>query len=317
MNQVEVQYEVKLLNWETYTALLEGCRFPLYYAPGWLHTMLDGTELLLGVYNHTKCIAVFVCQYKYGEIVNPPFCQYTGILFLDDGLSQSNKQAICQQIHLSLPKHTYFHLNFSPLFEDWLGFYWLGYKQTTRYNYVWNVAHHTTREEILQGVGLCLAKKVKQAERAGFYFDPYISTSDALDLFKRNGMRKGYCCDWDLLKKLFLEGNEQQKQIVGLRYKDGRLAIASLFIVHQSTAYLIAGGYDSKVSKRYFLNPLLLLNYVLWQGRDITYIDFEGSMIEPIAKMYQALGAKPEPYMTLKRGSHRTFSFAVRRLLRR
>lgn len=316
MHQGRVQYDVRELDWETYASLLRGRRYPLYYDPSWLHTILSDDEILFGLYRHSICVAVFICQRKYGELINPPFCQYTGVFFLDEGLSQSDKQSICQQIHASLPKHTYFHLNFSPLFVDWLGFYWLGYKQTTRYNYVWDIVHLTTREQILRGMSSYLAKKVQQAERAGFYFDSNIQISDALALFERNGGRKGYQNDWNALKKLLETKNEQPKQIVGLRSKDGQLAIASLFVVHQSTAYFIAGGHDPSVSKRYFLNSLLLLSYILWQGGDITQIDFEGSMIEPIAKMYQALGAKPQPYMTLSRGRHRTLSFVLRRLLR-
>ncbi|MDO4692511.1 MAG: hypothetical protein Q4A64_06545 [Porphyromonadaceae bacterium] len=310
-------YTAKRISAEQYETLLSGLVYPLYYEPWWLAEASRGRAFYIACFSGHTCVAVFACILSYGRLITPPFCQYSGIFFLAEGLSLYEKQVISQTIHKELPKHTYYEVNYPPSYTDWLGLRWLDYKQTTRYNYIWDISGITSREELLRSISSTLRKNLKASERAGFVYVSEVSVDEAMTLLRITADHKKYQSDFALQERLIIRSAERgEGQLVGLRTPDtGQLAMVSFFVRHQRVAYLIAEGNNRTLSGRYQLKTLILLHYILQEQESIDQIDFEGSMLEPIAKIYQALGATQQSYMTITKGNKYSLSSIGARLL--
>lgn len=298
------RYNIESLSLDDYKALLEGREYPLYFASWWLQVVMPLDEwVCLACYDAGRCLALFVARLRGGQIVTPPYCQYTGVLFLEDALTSYEKQTIIQVFHYQVPSHTYYHLNYSPDYIDWLGLYWLGYGQSTRYNYVWDVAMLQTAEDIRSAISASLRKNLKSTERAGFVYLPSVQLSDVKGILSSTASYKGYRGDLPLMLRLMHQGLVRgEAQVIGVANAMGELAMVAFWVEHQGVAYLIGEGTDRLRGGKYQLKVFMLMNYILSRRQTIRKIDFEGSMLEPIAKIYQALRADQQSYMTITKG---------------
>lgn len=302
---------VRSLSPESYATLLEGQRHPLYLTPWWLAVVLTEREALrLGCYRGERCVALYTARYTAKQIITPSYCQYTGVYYLDEGLTLYEQQCITQALHAALPSHHYYHVGFAPDYTDWLGLYWLGYRQTTRYNYVWSLAELTSEEAIRQSISSSLRKNLKATVQAGFTFLPSVSTQEALEVLAQTAAYKGYKGDIPLMRRLMDEALVRGAgRLVGIQTATGQLAMVAFWVEHQGVAYLIGEGTNRERSGRYQLKVFMLMNYILLVRSLIDTIDFEGSMLEPIAKIYQALGATQSSYMSITRGRRYSLPF--------
>lgn len=289
---------------DSYAALIEGRCYPLYFAPWWLDTVIPRGEFVsLVCYDGSHPLAVFVAHQRGRELITPTYCQYAGIYFLDDDLTPYVKQVITQVIHRELSSVVYYHLNYSPRYIDWLGLHWLGYAQTTRYNYVWDITSLLTADDILSAISSSLRKNLKATERAGFVYLSSVPLDRAELIFSSTASYKGYKSDVALMRRLMERGLERSTaRVVGIASATGELAMVAFWVEHQGVAYLIGEGTDRSVGGKYQLKVLMLTHYILSRPQTIHTIDFEGSMLEPIAKIYQALGAEQQSYMTITKG---------------
>lgn len=308
---------VESLSSEQYAELMRSRPCPLYYLPWWLQEASSRLIYLL-CSAEEEPLAVLVGELDRGRMLTPRFCQYTGILYFDPNFTAQQRQNIDRAIVAALPRHRYFHLNFPPSYIDWLAFYWQEYQQTTRYNYSWDVSEIWDRDHFLASIGTTLRKNLKASERAGFVYDPVIASAEALELFAKTSQYKGYRSDLALQARLIERSLGQGVgRLVGLRTREGELAMAAFWVEHIGCAYLIGEGCDRALSGKHQLKCLLLLHYVLERRGRIDTIDFEGSMLEPIAKIYQALGARQQPYMVVYRGRKYSFEFLIGSLRQR
>lgn len=301
-----LHYRVVSLEWAHYADLLEEREHPLYFAPWWLEVVLRSEErICLGCYDGAQCLAVFVARRLGAQIITPPYCQYAGVLFLEDSLTDYDKQRVTEAFHAYevLPRHAYYHLSYPPHYTDWLAHYWLGYRQTTRYNFVWNIAPLPTSEALRQSISRSQRKNLKATERAGFAFLPSVPLTEAERILASTAAYKGYKSDLPLMLRLIERGlTRGSAHIVGVANAEEALAMVAFWVEHQGVAYLIGEGTDRARGGKYQLKLFMLMHYIeLCRGR-IGLIDFEGSMLEPIAKIYQALGAEQHSYMSIVKG---------------
>lgn len=299
------QYKIVPIDLELYATLVEGKTYPLYFSPWWLSVIFSDQEaFLLACYDKEgMATALFVAQFLAHQIITPAYCQYAGVHYIEENLSLIEQQAITQAFHQNLPKHYYYHLGFSPDYTDWLGLYWLGYKQTTRYNYIWSIDQFTCEEDVKQSIRGSLRKNLKATIKAGFTYHTEISKEEALLMISQNALYKGYKGDFELMSRLIDESVARgQGHLVGVKNREEVLSMVAFWVEHQGVSYLLSEGTDRRLSGRYHLKILMLTNYLLSVRERIKMIDFEGSMLEPIANMYQSLGAIQTSYMTITRG---------------
>lgn len=306
-------YHVSRNEWD---ALLSEYDYPLYYASWWLEEASCGAVRYLVVYCEGQPIAILAYIYQYREILMPPYCQYTGVHYLARGLSLSQQQEAEQAMLLALPRHNFLHLHYAPSSTDFLAAYWLGYKQTLRYNYVLDLKKFSSASDFVSSIAKSLRRNYKASSRLPLVYDRLVQSDELLAFLARTAQDKGYKAQLTILKLLIqVAEREGVARLVALREPESNaLVIAALFVEHKRRAYLIAEGTDRSLASKYQLKTLLLEHYILEVFDTIDEVDFEGSMIKPIAQIYQGYRAVREPYHSIRRGYRSWFSRILCRL---
>lgn len=314
-------FNCRTIDFETYSALISKLEHRLYFAPFWLETIIqnktNASLLLLEVSTPQETVALFVAMQEAGQIITADYCQQLGICYLSSKLNLHQKQEICLSIHEALPKHDFFHLNFSAKITDWLAWHWLGYKQTTRYNYILPISEIKSTETFIASISKNSRKRIKRNIRDGFSYCNKISISEALPLIMYNADYQGYKHNEKLVKAL-IERSLANKtgDLIGIRAKNGALAKVSFLVRHQERVYNIFSGNSRNLGGQQ-LKMFLLMNYIIELDEQIKLFDFEGSMLEPVAKIAQAMGGRQEPYFTITKGSRYALPILWHKLLNR
>ncbi len=314
------KFSCESISFEQYSQLISQTKHSLYFAPWWLKTIkqhtTDGELIFYAVNLKNEAVAVFVALYKYQQIITADYCQHLGIHYLNEELSPYKQQQVCLVLHQSLPKHHYFNLNLSPNERDWLPWHWAGYSQTTRYNFVLPIDHIHSEEDFIATINRRLRRNLKASIKAGFSYVNKVDVDEALEIFLYNSDYKGYKTKPELLRALIKEGlKTNNADLVGVKNKDGQLAMVSFFVRCDDRTYFIAEGCYRNLCGKHQLKNVLLMNYILQREANITMMDFEGSMIESIAKIYQAMGAIQESYFTIIKGRRYTPYYIAHKLL--
>lgn len=309
-----MKYQARLVSPKEWDEALAQRIYPLYYCSWWLSA---SKPLLYVCYENERPVALMSCVLSLKRITTPDFCQYTGLYFLDDSLTLNSKQEVERSLFEALPRHNFLQLNYPPNTRDFLGAYWLGYRQTTRFNYVLDIRSLTDEEAFRKSISRSLRQNLKAAERKNFCYKHTLSTTQLLDVLQQNAQYKGYKSNLQTLKRLITKAIERDAaDIVGLCTENGSPAMVALFIRHQRAAYLIAEGTNRELAGKVQLKSLMLMHYIQQVKESIDFIDFEGSMIEPIARIYQALGATQQAYHRIERGHKYNLYYLIKRLLR-
>jgi lipid II:glycine glycyltransferase (peptidoglycan interpeptide bridge formation enzyme) len=243
-----------------------------------------------------------------GIIYMPPFSQTHGIWFnpaMEHPKYTSNlyqKQQICDYFIKHLPKHQYFHQSFHYSFTDWLPFYWKGYHQTTRYNYV--LFSIVEREILWNNLSGDICRNIRKAQNK-FKLDVKrdVSLEQFMDIntktYGRQG-KKSYCPD-ALRKLIEIARSRQQGDIWGAYDEEKRLHAAVFVVWQEHCAYLIASGGDPELRKSGG-NALVVWTAINDLSGRVASFDFEGSMTKGVEHFFRGFGAMQMPYYAISRG---------------
>ncbi len=314
-------FNCRTIDFNTYSTLISKVEHSLYFAPWWLETIIQNKKnsslLLLEVATPQKKVALFVAMQESGQIITADYCQHLGICYLTSNLNLYQKQEICLSIHNALPKHHFFHLNFSAKITDWLAWHWLGYKQTTRYNYILPISKIKSAESFINLISKNSRKRIKRNIRDGFTYCDNIELSEALPLIMHNAHHQGYKLNENIVKALIEKSlANKSSDLIGIRAKNGKLAKVSFLVRHQERVYNIFSG-NSRTLGGQQLKMFLLMNYIIDLDENIKLFDFEGSMLESVAKIAQAMGASQEPYFTIRKGNRYALPILWQKMLNR
>jgi hypothetical protein len=283
---------------------------PLYVRDWWLDTVCgeDNWEVLL--YESGDKIVASMPFYSpcKGIISMPAYTQTMGIWFnpeFEDKKYSKNlyrKQLIGNYFIEHLPATDYFLQNFHYSFTDWLPFYWKGYRQTTRYNYIlpdignldelWNNFSENIKRNIIK------ARKKYHLE-----IRKNISTELFMDLNRKTYERQNMKAFQSEMLEKIIETSRKRNQgdIWGAYDEQGRLH-AAIFVVFQgSCAYYIASGSDPALRKS-GAQAYLFWEVIMEISKFVVSFDLEGSMIEGIEHFFRELGATQMPYYTISKG---------------
>jgi hypothetical protein len=283
---------------------------PLYSRDWWLDCECgkDNWDVLL--YQPKEVIEAAMPFYmpEKGIIFMPPFTQTHGIWFnpaLENPKYTSNlyrKQQICDYCIAHLPKHKYFLQSFHYSFTDWLPFYWKGYHQTTRYNYIlpdisnpaklWEELNENTRRNIKKAEA-----KYQLKVRKG------IAMSDFMEVYTKTYLRqhkKPYRPE--VLKQIIETSLSRNQGVIWGAYDDrGRLHVAVFIVWQNNIAYYIAGGSDPEL-RQSGGNALLIWTAINDLSGRVASFDFEGSMVKGVEHFFRGFGALQMPYYAISKG---------------
>jgi hypothetical protein len=195
-----------------------------------------------------------------------------------------------------LPAWDYFEASFHHGITNWLPFYWRGFQQTTRYTYILDDVSDI--DKVWRGLQEGVRRNIRKARKM-LSVRTDLSVDRALDLteltFLRQGRRLGLkrslvrridmaCAPRDARRMFFAEDSQ------------GRVHAALYVVTDRNSAYYLFGGADPELRNSGAQNLLLWEAIRFACGRGVKF-DFEGSMIEPIERVFRAFGAVQVPYL--------------------
>ena len=204
-------------------------------------------------------------------------------------------------------KVSFYSQNFHSSFTNWQPFYWQNFKQTTRYSYVLKNIENT--ENIFDNIHPRYKQKIRKCENE-LTVDFNLSPKEFYNFHKNSLTEKNDEILYS--KELFLslcQAAIERKQgaIIAVRDKNNDLLSAVIFVWDENCGYnlntarkITDGSNDASV--------YMIFQVIKYLKNKTKNYDFEGSMIEGVAKRNQYFGAEQVPYFNISKNYSKLFS---------
>ncbi len=288
---------------------------PLFLQPWWLDVVCekgqwnaclatDGAGQVLGVMPYYQRR-----QWSFDTLRMPPLTPYQGawLLYpptLKPSRIHSFEKKVLEQLIGQLPKFAYYAQCHPRQLQNWLPFYWQGYRQTTRYSFVLEDLSKLGKVE--QGLDSAVRNKIRKAQRQ-------VNVEETEDIalfysintktFARQNIAVPY--SFSFFKRLDAALVKQGRRSI-LLAKDqvGQCHAAIYLIWDDRVMYNLALGADPN----YHSSGAVQL--LLWEGIQMAaqkgmQFDFEGSMMKNIESLFAAFGGKAKPYFKIFKSQSR------------
>jgi hypothetical protein len=278
--------------------------YGIFQEPWWLDAVAPGAwqslEIVRGGQIAARMPIVVSRKFGFRVIRNPPLTPTLGP-WLPTSIVNSSKHRGMEKDLLNglidqIPEWDYFEASFHHQLTNWLPFYWRGFEQTTRYTYiledtsdldrVWTGLQDTVRRNIRKARG-------ELSVRTDLPLDRLLDV--AALTFLRQGQELPF--DRDLVRRIDAACTSRDaRRMFFAEDSKGRIHAALYVVTDAASAYYLFGGADPE------LRSSGAQNFLLWEAirfasdRGIRF-DFEGSMIEPIERVFRAFGARQVPYL--------------------
>jgi len=312
-------------NKERYRKLCEERNLPLFMQAWWFDAVCmpenKQWDALLYEENGEIIGAMpyhWLSKWGFKVIVQPGFAQYNGVwIDYPKDMKLHKRYSFEKRVmnHLIDQLETldisYFSQNFHYSFLNWQPFYWRGFQQTTRYTYILkNIADIDT---VFDNIHSRYRQKIRKCEKE-LTVDFNLSPEDFYDFHKNSLSEKNDTIAYS--QQLFLPifrvvTKREQGKIIAIRNKNNELLSAVFFVWDENSGYnldtarkITDGSNDASV-------------YMIWEV--VKYLknktknyDFEGSMIEGVAKRNQYLGAEQVPYFYISKSNSSIFDLLLK-----
>lgn len=249
----------------------------------------------------------FASRRKWGlhYVLQPYFAQYLGILLRNKYDSvyknlEAHKKAI-QLIHNSLPREIrYIDLYFAPEFQYDLPLLWLGWTLRPRYTYWVDIAQGY--EAFLQGAASHVRREIKKAEQAGLRVETADNPEAVVEILKKAKPEAVRSIEPRYFTALCRNAHHYfaaGKSVCLLGY-DGDRAIAGIIYFFHGEKMIYYQGSTLPEYKNSGIMSYIIAESVRRFGAAYRYLDFDGSMIEPIERFFRGFGAYPVRYWNFR-----------------
>jgi len=215
-----------------------------------------------------------------------------------------------------LPRFDYLSYTFHPSFTNWLPFYWRGCEGTLRATYVLDLDGDV--EAVWRGMNDHRRTAIRKAQKQL----TVVADNDASRLaaavrstFARQGRSAAF--DHELLERVRRAVAAHDAGVVlSAVDADGRAHASLLLVWDAERSYYLVGGSESELLGS-GAQSLLLWEAIQRSSGRTSAFDFEGSMIEGVARFFRGFGARPQPYVQVTGSSRRlAVALAARNLVR-
>lgn len=241
---------------------------------------------------------------------NPVLFKYGGILFSNQESSTYKAESERRRIIEALLESKYlkstkgFNYTFHPKFNDFLPFFFNGYKAEPCYTYTLDLTEGNI-DSIVQKYYPRLRSKYKSALKSGYVIDFELSFDDLWNVLEHTFGKQGGKPPFNKNKlESFLEDlkKRNRQQIIGVRNKEGDLMCGAVMYYDNHTAYLPINGISDNIMPG--ANELLITTMIAESFKlGMKKFDFEGSMLKPIESFYRTFGGIKEMYLKIYRPS--------------
>jgi hypothetical protein len=267
------------------------------------HLMPNWQAVILREGEQIQAVFPFQISVKWGVqyAIQPHFSQYLGVLLENKKENkyknlEFQKKAI-QLIHEVLPSSLrYISYNFAPEFDYDLAFKWLGWEHKTNYTY-W--------VDISKGYDVFLAesashvrREAKKATQNGIEIRVENEPDKVIEILKtakpeavRNIHPHFFKALSDNSKHFF----ETQKSCCLIAYHEEKAVAGIIYFFHNNKMIYYQGS-TLPTHKNSGAMTLIITESVRLFGGQYQFLDFDGSMIEPIERFFRGFGGFPIRY---------------------
>lgn len=256
----------------------------LVYGNSWyLDIVCENWDAL--IIDNYKAVMPLPWKRKFGlkYIYHPFFSQQLGIFYKDESYNKVSE--IVKHIPLSFIKYE-LSCNYANKV--------MNLTPNPRVNYTLNI--DKSYKELQDSFSDNTKRNIKKGERNYLDIRSNITTDDFLKLKKQNNISGINHTHFDTLHELFsMLLNNNYAKIVGSFDNNGTLVGAALFVEFKNRiTYLFSASNDIGKSKRVMF---AIVNSIIKENTEQgKIIDFEGSMIEGVARFFKGFGAEIEIY---------------------
>lgn len=269
-------------------------------------------RLLAVVENDRIQAGIVIIRNRVKLYSNPLLCKYLGIMFCDmegsEYASESRRRRICEVLIPELSKYTSFNYAFHHRFSNYLSLYWSGFRATTMYTYIIDLAGRS-EEDILADMHSKQRSELKYAAKQDYEilddmkFDDFFQVN--AETYRRQGGSPPFKKDYlrHYVESLKLTGNVR---LMGIASGGEKMAVAGI-IYDSRTTSLILSGFDPEKMQR-GANEMLIWETIRFASTVSAAYDFEGSMIAPIDSFYRKFGGAHTAYERIFRDNLLNFA---------
>lgn len=276
----------------------------IYHCHPYLSNLLPGWQVVL-IEEGNQIVAAFPFKShrKWGVTyaLQPHFAQYLGMLFASKSDQvyknlEFQKKAI-QLIHEHLPSGLrYLSYHFAPEFEYDQPLIWLGWKHRMRYTY-W-VDIRKGYESFLQCCASHVRREIKKADEAGLVVRAENKPESVVEILKTAKPEAAKGIENQFFEALCSNSRhyfESQQSCCLLAY-DGEKPVAGIIYFFFKNKMIYYQGSTLPAYKNSGAMSKIIAEGVRLFGSKYEYLDFDGSMIEPIERFFRGFGAFPVRY---------------------
>jgi hypothetical protein len=297
---------------------------PVQFRPWWLDAVCangewdvclatDGSGAILGVlpYYLTK-------QFGFSMLRQPPLTTYGGpwLNYPEGAKARPQKRLdfekkVFDELIRQLPRTAFFQQNFHPDLQNWLPFYWAGFRQTTRYTYIFNDL--SDLEKTKAGFKNTLRTDLKKAEQAAEICREDTAAELLFRLhtmsFQRKNRRPPY--SFEIFHQLYSALSAHQQCAIFIardRISDTPHAGLLLAFDERRASVLITGS--DPVFKTHSAVWALFWKAMEFCSERSLSLDLEGSMERDIERGFRAFGAALTPYHQIWKAGNQVLNWA-------
>lgn len=300
-----------MTNKEIYKKLCDEYPIPLFSQYWWMDIVCKkGIWDVFLFCENDKVLAsmpyMLLKKWSFKYILQPPLTQTNGIwINYPEKLTTEEKYRLENRVseyfirQLDALRVSFFSQCFHYSFTNWQQFYWNKFKQTTRYTFVLN---NINDPELLENE-FSYAKRKQIKKSQNLFLNMQLTPAAFYSFHCKTLAQKGKT---NLIEKeLFIslcETAVQRNQGVIIALEDAEKNLhAALFVVwDEESAYNLVSAIDTEFASSGASTRVVLEAVKSLSGKTKRF-DFEGSMIEGVAKSFAQFGAIQTPYFEISK----------------
>lgn len=278
--------------------------------PWWLDATCtpEGTWNVVLAWKNQRVVGVFPYFLKkkgpWHYVAMPQLTRQLGPYLLPEYRTAKFEIPLLTELAEGLPKIAAFEQDFNYSIQNWLPFYWLGYRQTTRYSY--RIDLSPPLDALLQGLDADYRNnKLKKAAHSvscvrGGSLDDFFRIHNMS--YARQNIQQSISLPY--LTRLYEQAAQHgaASLFFAVDKLDGTLHSTALVVHDRHTVYFLMAG-DAPVGRTSGAGIFLVWEIIKWAKSEqkAAYFDFCGSMIPGVERVRRNFGAAIQPYFRVRK----------------
>lgn len=303
---------------EAYQQFISHQEIPIYLSSWFLNEVCGMDHWNVCYYDidgEVQAIWVYFIKKKAGlkYITMPTLVKYMGPFFLTK-VTPEEKGRMVQKMKLMLPSTSYFYQQWEPSIQEDLINKNINLDHCDRDTFLWDIS---VNSEDLQSKMDSNYRRAIRKHTDQLYIsmrDQHISTTEEIDLFiqlieRTMGSLNDHKLQKESIIKLILESEQRKAGKLIMLYHEEKLVGGSFTIWDSQKAYYVFAANNMEYNKWYpGVQTAWKTVHYLKENTSVSQLDFLGSSIESIARVWRKIGAVKTKYPVIEEKPSLLFS---------